>query len=54
MAIGFKRQWSRNLGNCRVALIHWMPVLPVVNRNTNRDATVGQDDLLRVAISVSP
>src|SRR5437899_5091633 len=53
MAIGFKRQRRRYLRNCRITLVRRMPVLPEVNRNTNRDAAVGQDDFPRVTIGIS-
>jgi hypothetical protein len=53
LAIGFKRQRRGNLRNCRVTFVRRKPVLPVVNRSTNCDAAIGQDDLPRVIISGS-
>jgi hypothetical protein len=52
MAIGFKRQRRGNVRDCRITRVCRKPVLPEVNRSTNRDAAIGQDDLTRVPIGV--
>lgn len=51
MAIVFKCQRRRNFRNCRATLVCRKPVLLDVNRNTNRDATLEQDDFPRVTMA---
>jgi hypothetical protein len=53
MAIGFERERGGNLGDGCVPLVQGMPVLPVVNRDADRDAAVWQYDFSRVAVGIS-
>src|SRR5581483_6088407 len=53
LTIAFQRQGSGNLGNRGVTLVPRIPVLPVVNRHTHRNATIRQGDFPRITVGVA-